>query len=559
MAAAALLEAGRPVCDNTDPQYATFEEYLPSAETEAEEDDAQTATTTTSAADTEARQRRQDRVVRLIVAVSLVLAALALVVVGHRTGAQRSPVVLHLETTTTATTMTSSSTTDIVTTVTNEYTSTSTKIFPYPFLEGGHLMEPYKEHTVTLSGSTSTKCIYSWTLSGTSARVADQSFKGTVTKVDLYGKPMFTVTPAVTGPYSLTVLENCYADGSKRTLTKTVWVKYVRRELMSLTDTDREEFLDAFRTLWDVNTKDGKKKYGDAYKSLAYFAVLHNDGGGNGVCDEFHAGSGFINNHLYLGAYLEQSLRLVNPKVSLHYMEYSKYFSSAEFQTHVSNQLDGGAWTELMTAKWFGASDPVTGEVLDGRWAHTAIPTMTKKFFKHEGIDTDTTFFPAEEASWLTAQPAHLTSPYGLLRSPWNYNPAPFLTRYNNVNQISNLAVLSDEAKTFYLGRCSGERSPSTPPVVPLFISCPMSALCALPHIPHLAPLLPVSSAARATTTSTSCAPTRKGKPSRRTCPSPRTTCTARCISPSAGRAATTPSWSTTSCGKSTVSRTTRC
>ena len=71
-------------------------------------------------------------------------------------------------------------------------------------------------------------------------------------------------------------------------------------------------------------------------------------------------------------------------------MEYSKYFSSADFQVtlarleapstpsiqapqtrlsaaasqaHVSNQLDGGAWTELMTAKWFGASDPVTGEV----------------------------------------------------------------------------------------------------------------------------------------------------------------------------------------------------
>ena len=73
--------------------------------------------------------------------------------------------------------------------------------------------------------------------------------------------------------------------------------------------------------------------------------MVHNDGGGNGICDEFHAGIGFINNHLYLGMYLEQSLRLVNPRVSLHYMEYSKYFSSNEFQTHVSNQLDGGSWT----------------------------------------------------------------------------------------------------------------------------------------------------------------------------------------------------------------------
>ena len=65
---------------------------------------------------------------------------------------------------------------------------------------------------------------------------------------------------------------------------------------------------------------------------------------------------------------------------------------------------------------------------------------------------TDKTFFPMEETEWLEAQPPHLTSPYGLLRSPWNYNPAPYLTRYNNVNQITNLAVLSEAAKNFFLG-----------------------------------------------------------------------------------------------------------
>ena len=229
--------------------------------------------------------------------------------------------------------------------VTNEYSTSGSKMFSYPFLTNGHLMEPYKDHTITLSGDTSTKCIYSWNVVGVSGQVMDQSFTGTITKVDLYSRPMFTVQPTKTGQYSMTINENCYALGTKRTVIKTVWVKYVRRELQSLTVADREAFLDAFRTLWDVNTKDGVKKWGEKYKSLNYFAVLHNDGGGNGVCDEFHAGSGFINNHLYLGAYLEQSLRLVNPSVSLHYMEYSKYFSSNEFQTHVSNQLDGGSWT----------------------------------------------------------------------------------------------------------------------------------------------------------------------------------------------------------------------
>ena len=46
--------------------------------------------------------------------------------------------------------------------------------------------------------------------------------------------------------------------------------------------------------------------------------------------------------------YLEQSLRLVNPRVSLHYMDYSKYFESDAFKSRATN-MDGGEWNELMT------------------------------------------------------------------------------------------------------------------------------------------------------------------------------------------------------------------
>lgn len=35
-----------------------------------------------------------------------------------------------------------------------------------------------------------------------------------------------------------------------------------------------------------------------------------------------------------------------------------------------------------------------------------------------------------------------MTSPYGLLRSPWNYNPSPYLARYGNVFQITDTAQL---------------------------------------------------------------------------------------------------------------------
>jgi hypothetical protein len=112
-----------------------------------------------------------------------------------------------------------------------------------------------------------------------------------------------------------------------------VWVKYVRRELSTLTDSDRDAFLDAFSTLWNVNTADGVELYGANYKDLYYFAVIHNDAGANSVCDMFHGDTGFINNHMMLGAFLEQSLQLVDPSTCLHYMEYAAYFESANFTT----------------------------------------------------------------------------------------------------------------------------------------------------------------------------------------------------------------------------------
>jgi hypothetical protein len=134
------------------------------------------------------------------------------------------------------------------------------------------------------------------------------------------------------GEYSVSIAESgCDDSHYTRSLDKSVWVKYVRRELSTLTDADREAFLNAFSTLWTVNTVDGQTLYGDLYKDVYYFATIHNDAGGNSVCDEFHGDQGFVNNHMMLGAYLEQSLQLVDPSTCLHYMEYTSYFESDSF------------------------------------------------------------------------------------------------------------------------------------------------------------------------------------------------------------------------------------
>jgi hypothetical protein len=66
----------------------------------------------------------------------------------------------------------------------------------------------------------------------------------------------------------------------------------------------------------------------------------------------------------------------------------------------MENQLDGGAWTELLSSKYFGSSDPFTGRILDGRWESSPVPLMDDSFFDAHGIDKERTFFPDEETYW---------------------------------------------------------------------------------------------------------------------------------------------------------------
>lgn len=68
-----------------------------------------------------------------------------------------------------------------------------------------------------------------------------------------------------------------------------------------------------------------------------------------------------------------------------------------------------------MTPDWFGTATPGEQEhvVPDGRWAYT--PVMQ------------------DARGW-----SNITNPYGLLRSPWNTNPTPFVTRCNYVYGVKN-------------------------------------------------------------------------------------------------------------------------
>lgn len=208
----------------------------------------------------------------------------------------------------------------------NEYGTLTSDVLPYPFLEDSLFAETYKTNKLSVNNySLPSGCIYHYYISGNDGyEVEEYSY------FDYYN-----FRPTTPGEYQLSINIIC-DEVVVNTHTQTIWSKYIRRELSTLTDDDREIFLDAMSTLWKVSTKEGKELYGEAYKSLNYFAAIHNDAGGSPVCDEFHGSVGFFNNHVMLGAYLEQSLQLVDPRTSLHYMAYYYYYSLPELDSRKS-------------------------------------------------------------------------------------------------------------------------------------------------------------------------------------------------------------------------------
>ena len=191
-------------------------------------------------------------------------------------------------------------------------------------------------------------------------------------------------------------------DGVGRLAATTVLVKYVRRSLYKMTDASRNKFLEALHTMYTTDGMTGRQSYGESYYSIGEMVALHLAGAADKECDHWHDDAGFVTHHIAFTLMLEKSLQAVDSSVSVPYWDY----------TVDAYELDD--WTEstMWTDSWFGLASPATDAhvVSTGRWAFT--PVMGR-----------------EE----TAAVSTIRNPYGLLRSPWNTNPTPYITRYRYV------------------------------------------------------------------------------------------------------------------------------
>lgn len=351
---------------------------------------------------------------------------------------------------------------DLQVVATNEYRSIAndevSDITKYPFLSTNTalLVEPHHETTlsVLLAGAEDIDVDFEWTINGPN----DYTNK-------LTGRENVVIFKQ-TGIYSLELVGTAETDSTTSSATHHlhIFVKYVRREVRNLNEDDRARFLKAAHTLWTVSTREGRESgYSEEYVDINYLALIHNDLAGNWVCDHLHGdyGTNFINGHVALNNMFERSFQQVDPKVSLPYWDYTIESVDAENQGDLIYIWDSAIFTDA----FFGSIDSATGRVVDSLWAHAAIPEVNDKFYDDTGIAVDSFYRTHSYAACFQDKDMcgafprvipRVTNAYGLLRSPWNVNAEPELTRSQdlcgrtNNNQFPDCQALVSQQNALY-------------------------------------------------------------------------------------------------------------
>jgi len=270
--------------------------------------------------------------------------------------------------------------------------------FTYPWK---YFAETYKPTRMSVIGAKSTSS-YKW--------IVDGHVQGFGSSVD--------VNFPVVGYHDVVVVEKANAHDEKlegtmesgqevHAVAFKVMVKYTRREVRSLTDLDREKFFTAMQIMSRVPTTVGQQLHGENYKSKDYFNRVHLYFGATKDCDHWHQGAGFVTSHVTFTLEFEKALQSIYPDLAVPYWDFtleSTFFGAADWRD-----------SKVFSSSWFGHGSPENSlhTVTDGRFGFTR--TMTRA----EGFSI-------------------VTNSYGLLRSPWNNDPTPFMTRSSKVYGYDN-------------------------------------------------------------------------------------------------------------------------
>lgn len=203
--------------------------------------------------------------------------------------------------------------------------------------------------------------------------------------------------------------------GASYTLSFTLAVKYVRREVRALTDDDREAIMNAIYMMYTVDEVPGKALYGEKFNTAEYYVYKHLNGAGTTDCDHWHDGAGIVTHHMAFTLEVEQTLQTIDPSLAMPYWEYG-----------MDPYMYTNWWeSPLFDADWFGEANPANDEHIisdGGMWQGISMP---------DGDDY---------ADWSIAETGSLNpfvNGYSMMRSPWNNNPSPLIGRHNQTYGMS--------------------------------------------------------------------------------------------------------------------------
>lgn len=193
------------------------------------------------------------------------------------------------------------------------------------------------------------------------------------------------------------------------TVKESALCSYVRREMRKLTKTELNTLIDVSAKLNEVSTGDGTKKYGANYVSTSSLARLHHFGASMQNQDHIHEGNGFLLQHLKMTSMFENSLQAVDPSVVLPYWDFTIEDAEGVEPTNsimFTKDTYGSMPSPVSYSNGFERkTDPVeSAQIPDGRWA---------------GMKIEMNPF-GEDYSYG----------YGYMRSAWNLNPSPYLSRF---------------------------------------------------------------------------------------------------------------------------------
>jgi len=266
--------------------------------------------------------------------------------------------------------------------VSNEYerrTGTPLGDHMYPTID--HMVQVHKETKFELAS----KRFASW-------HVQEKSSMDTV-YVSEVDSASIDVTLTKTGDYIIHAVVD-----SDETHQFSATAKIIRYELRSLSSEDRNVYFSALRKFYWISQEDGESIYGSSYQSLTYLLRQHLYGAADKACDHWHDAAGILTHHVGITWEFENSMRLIDETTAAHYWDYT------------IESKEGVKWYDsiIFDDDWFGENSPNNADhaVSKGRFGYTPIMKDARMF-------------------------SHITNPYGLLRSPWNTNPVPYLLRHN--------------------------------------------------------------------------------------------------------------------------------